>query len=276
MSLIYEPRGKAREYSPLALNHYTGGCSHRCTYCYCSGMSKAFGQKWEGLEVPRALPGLDRQAAGASRQILLSFKGDPYCHAEPTCRHTRHVLGILAAARCSVAILTKGGTRCLDDLDMFARWPDARVKVGATLTFLDAGKSREHEPGAADPADRLDALRALSSRGVHTWASIEPVIDPRESLAVIEASLPHVDAYKVGKLNHRANTTDWRAFVVAAAEMIRSGGRTLYVKDDLRPFAPSGFLRPEECNPETVYLQDRPEITLTPLVVGQRQPEFQA
>jgi hypothetical protein len=29
MSLIYEPKGKAREYSPLALNTYSGGCDHQ-------------------------------------------------------------------------------------------------------------------------------------------------------------------------------------------------------------------------------------------------------
>lgn len=33
MSLIYEPRGRAREYAALALNTYTG-CSHGCQYCF--------------------------------------------------------------------------------------------------------------------------------------------------------------------------------------------------------------------------------------------------
>ena len=31
--VVYEPRGKAREYSPLAANLYSG-CSHQCKYCY--------------------------------------------------------------------------------------------------------------------------------------------------------------------------------------------------------------------------------------------------
>jgi hypothetical protein len=33
MKIIYEPRGAAREYSPLAANLYRG-CIHGCKYCY--------------------------------------------------------------------------------------------------------------------------------------------------------------------------------------------------------------------------------------------------
>lgn len=258
MSLIYEPKGKAREYSPLALNIYSDGCDHGCTYCYCGGMQRAFGRTWGPSPKPRDLSGLAQDAEWADRQVLLSFVGDPYCAAERVHRSTRGALAVLAHAGCSVAILTKGGSRCLDDLQTFRDWPDGRVKVGATLTFMSASRASQVEVGAASPQDRLSALQALHDAGVKTWASIEPVIDPVESMAILTASLPFVDAYKVGKLNHQANQTNWAAFVVQAVEEIRGAGKTLYVKDDLRPFAPRGFLRPEECDPETVYLQDRP------------------
>jgi hypothetical protein len=141
---------------------------------------------------------------------------------------------------------------------MFADWPERRIKVGATLTFVSPRLSAEFEPGAAIPVDRIGALAALHAAGVETWASIEPVIDAYESLGAIEASLPYVEAYKVGKLNYQATEVDWRAFCVAAVTMIRAAGRSVYVKDDLRPFAPAGFLLQEECDPETVYLPDRP------------------
>jgi hypothetical protein len=253
VSLIYEPKGKAREYSPLALNIYTGGCDHGCEYCYCRGIGT-----WTLIPRPRNLTGLAREAGRASRQILLCFMGDPYCAMEAVERRTREALEILRAARCSVAILTKGGTRCIVDVPLFDDWPDGRIKVGATLTFLSAARSAEVEPGAALPSDRIDALRILHERGIKTWASIEPVIDAAEALAVIKASLPYVDAYKVGKLNHRKSVTDWRAFGSAAVDMIRSADRSLYIKDDLRAFLPAGFLTPAECNPETVFLSDRP------------------
>lgn len=33
MNVIYEPKGRAREYAPLACNLYMG-CTHGCKYCY--------------------------------------------------------------------------------------------------------------------------------------------------------------------------------------------------------------------------------------------------
>ena len=260
MSLIYEPSGKAWEYSPLALNVYSGGCDHGCVYCYCHSMQRAFGRTWDGNPVPRSLKGLDREASKASQQILMSFISDPYCTADVQHEVTRNALEILIAARCSVAILTKGGPRCLRDLDMFRAWPDGRVKVGATLTFNASALSRQWEPGAADPGDRISALRHLHTAGVKTWASIEPVIIPSESLAIIEASLPYVDAYKVGRWNHdaRANAIDWAAFGRSAVDMIRAAGKKLYVKVDLRPHFPAGYLTAEETNMDTLTLPERP------------------
>ena len=254
MGLIYEPKGKAREYSPLALNVYTGGCDHGCKYCYCASIGT-----WGTKPIPRKLAGLDKEATWAKRQILLSFMSDPYCSAEMVHRNTRYALGVLMAHRCSVAILSKGGHRCLDDIEMLKAWPDGRVKVGSTLTFVDRCRSASEEPGAASPEERIDALRFLHRNGIQTWASIEPVIDESESLGAIRASLDCCDAYKVGKMNHRRSDVDWSSFCVKAVTMIREAGRKLYVKDDLRPFAPSGFLRPEECDPETVFLPDRKE-----------------
>lgn len=257
MSLIYEPKGKAREYSPLALNVYSGGCDHRCEYCYCSGVMRG---AWGTTPRARNLVGLAKEAAGASRQILLSFIGDPYCAAEKTHRKTREALAVLRSAGCSVAILTKGGRRCLDDLPLFSAWPGGRIKVGATLTFNSSALSRKWEPGAADPGDRVGALAELHQAGVKTWASIEPVIIASESLAIIEASLSYVDAYKVGKWNHdsRAVGTDWPAFGMAAVEMIRAAGKGLYVKNDLRPFFPPGYLTEKESDMSALELPQRP------------------
>ncbi len=253
MPLIYEPKGKAREYSPLALNVYTRGCEHRCGYCYCRGIGA-----WGDAGKPRNLIGLKREAETCREQILLSFMSDPYAPIERQHRNTRAALHVLSDAACSVAVLTKGGTRCLDDLDLFCDWPDGRIKVGATLTLANALDSRSDEPGAALPEDRVVALRELHRAGVQTWVSIEPVIDPEQSLEMIRRSLEAVDAYKVGKLNHRRSNTDWREFGIRAVEMIREAGKSLYVKHDLRAQLPAGFCTPGESDMNTLTLPARP------------------
>ena len=258
--LIYEPTGKAREYSPLALNVYAGGCDHQCSYCYCRNIVRG---DWSKTGSPRNLDSLDREAKKCFRQILLCFMGDPYSQDEIKYRQTRAALEILKRNKCSVAILTKGGERCLDDLGIFRSWPDGRIKVGATLTFKSEHASRKFEPGAQSPLQRVEALKVLHEAGIQTWASIEPVIYPADSLAIIEASLPYVDAYKVGKLNHRSTDVDWKAFCLDAVSLIRSAGKKLYVKYDLAEFVPAGFLTAEETDCDHLVLPDRPNGKLT-------------
>lgn len=257
MPLIYEPKGKAREYSPRALNIYSGGCDHGCKYCYCKQISYG---KWGKNPKPRDLEGLEKEACLETKQILLSFMADPYCQAEMTYRKTREALGILNVAKCSVAILTKGGTRCLEDLETFKKWPEKRIKVGATLTFASKNSSEEWEPGAASPKDRIEALKQLHLAGIKTWASIEPVIIPEESLEIIKAAIPFVDAFKVGHWNHdkRAHEINWKDFGMKAIEIIRAARRKLYVKNDLRPFFPPGYLSAEECRQDGLNLPPRP------------------
>lgn len=259
MNLIYEPKGRAREYSPLALNVYTGGCDHRCAYCYCKAMQRG---AWGDAAKPRKLHSLEKNAKASSRQVLLSFLSDPYCLADAHYENTRIALSVLKAAGCSVALLTKGGTRCLRDMDMFMDWPDNRIKVGATLTSVNAAFRDMWEPGAASPMNRIEALKHLHERGVKTWASFEPVIDTNESLAAMDMSLPYVDEYNVGRWNgdRRANAIDWGRFGFAAVRMLRAAGKRLYVKADLRMHLPDGYLTAEEMDQDALTLPDRPMV----------------
>ena len=59
-----------------------------------------------------------------------------------------------------------------------------------------------NEPGAALPQDRIEALKEAHNRGIRTWAVLEPVLDPQQSLHLIELTYPFVSYYIVGKLNH--------------------------------------------------------------------------
>ena len=256
MNTIYQPSGKAREYSPWALNIYNG-CDHGCTYCYVPAMLRA---NWHP-EAPAPRPGIvgelrKQLAKGVPReQVLLCFTCDPYGAAESTHHATRQCLEVLNAAGAAVAILTKGGTRCLEDIPWFKDF-GPRIKVGATLTFFDAEKSKAIEPRAASPMERLAMLRQLHAAGIQTWASIEPVLDHAESIAIIRASLPDVDAYKIGRLNHVKNNTNWLEFLRESVALLRQHGKRFYIKEDLRAANDNSVqLTAAECDQDSLALR---------------------
>lgn len=257
MSVIYEPKGKAREYSPLALNLYLQ-CTHGCNYCYApSAMQKSREQYFNKPE-PRkdVIENLKRELARSrpTEQVLLSFIGDVYCETSDDNKTTRQSLELLLDARVPVAILTKGGARCIKDIDLFKKFNE-HIQVGATLTFKDANKSFEWEPGAASPDERINTLKTLHEAGIRTFASFEPVIDPDESLKLIIETISYncVDVYKIGKINHNKEieqSVDWTRFLNKSLELLRSAGKAIYIKHDLRIAAPSVRLYGNEVLPD--------------------------
>lgn len=173
--------------------------------------------------------------AFSGQEVHLCFTCDPYQPLERFERLTRRTLETFTANDVRARILTKGGSRCLDDL---SRFRDNKSIVGATLTFINDVDSLKWEPGAALPADRIAALAALKSFGIETWASLEPVIDPVQSLELIRRTIGMVDTYKVGKWNHAkcANEIDWHRFAADAVELLEKNGCKYYIKEDLKKY----------------------------------------
>ena len=234
--LIYEPKGKAREYSPYALNLYTG-CEHQCSYCYVKKI--AFGKLSGPIAIPRknVLQLLEKEINKKlpKEQILLSFTGDPFCKAETKHHITRQALKILCYAGAKISILTKGGYRALEAIEEIKAF-GKNIKIGATLTFLNEQKSLEYEPGAALPKERIEMLSIFKKEGINTWASFEPVIDTDESLSIMRVSMPFVDQYKVGKLNYVKNNTDWGKFLYNTYSLLKGNNKPFYIKYDLQVF----------------------------------------
>jgi len=250
-TLIYEPRGRAREYAALACNVYRG-CDHGCEYCYAPSATRRQRQAFRASKCrANFLPKLEReaakyQAAGVTGKVLLSFTTDPYQHLDAKERVTRRAIEILHAHGLNVQILTKGGSRALRDLDLLG--PDDAFAT--TLTLLDDAESLKWEPGAALPGDRIATIQAFHSAGVPTWVSLEPVLDPSAALDIIRKTHGFVDLFKVGKLNYHphARTIDWGRFAREAIELLMSydftecrrpdqaGAGNFYIKDDLRAY----------------------------------------
>ena len=227
-TLIYTPKGRAREYASLACNVYRG-CDHQCTYCYAPSATRRNRDDFAASSVrPGAFRArLETEArkyrdAGIQGQVLLSFTCDPYQRLDLRERVTRSAIQILHRHGLNVQILTKGGGRALRDLDLFG----PRDAFATTLTLLDDIVSRTWEPYAATPSDRIETIRQFHQAGIPTWVSLEPVLDPSESLRIIRATHPFVDLFKIGKLNYLplAQTIDWRQFARDAIDLLRSLG----------------------------------------------------
>ncbi len=228
MRILYKPKGRAGEYGELALNLYTG-CLHGCKYCYVPSILRKTPQEFHSNVVVRknVHENLRLDMRKAHAPIFLSFTCDPY---QPGTRTTRDAIRIIKEHGGTVIILTKGGQRALRDFDMLT----GEDKVGATLTFTNIEDSLRWEPRAAPPYDRMLMLKRAHLQGIRTWVSLEPIIDPDQTLELIDRTAGYVDEYKVGKLNHFPIEIDWydvRDRIVNKLEALRL---KYYIKKDLQ------------------------------------------
>lgn len=201
---------------------------------------------------PNFLPKLRKEAAKRQRarlggQVLLCFTCDPYQPLDVEEQVTRQAINILHQTGHTVCVLTKGGTRALRDLDLFGPG-DA---FATTLTWLDNKRSREWEPDAALPYDRIATLIDYHDAGITTWVSLEPVLDPAVALSAIRQTRKFVDLYKVSKVNYHplAQTIDWRKFGMDAIDLLRQLGKPYYIKKDLAQFLPANYFKLTGHNP---------------------------
>lgn len=197
---IYNPSGKAGEYSQWACNFYVG-CSNGCEYCYCKKgilagamgqnkpqLKKCFRDEYHAIEVfERELKqNLDSLRACG---LFFTFTSDPML--PETNFLTYRALDLALDHNVPVKVLTKS-TYGLHKLN----WECPRkrsVAFGFTLTGHD-----ELEPNASPNAERVAAMRKLHNAGFRTFASIEPIIDIRSSMEMIAAASDCCDLFKVG------------------------------------------------------------------------------
>lgn len=244
--VIYEPKGRALEYSLLACNlygsvgpdgrRYPAGCVHGCDYCYVPASlhipKEIFHGKY-GIE-PREniLERLEADAEkyrGTDKRVLLCFSCDPYQPIPSERDVTRRALEILRAYDIPFQVLTKGGRRAERDFDLYG----PHDAFATTLTLTRETASKQHEPKAAGVIDRLAAIKYAKKKGITTWVSLEPVLDSDQSLQWITYVNEYVDLFKIGTLNHQASDIDWRAFGIRAIELCEEYGVKYTIKVDL-------------------------------------------
>jgi DNA repair photolyase len=236
LKVIYEPAGRAREYSPLAANLYSG-CNHGCLYCYSPNCLQVDRQNFYDnpkarTDIIRKLESDCRQLAGTKTPVLLCFVCDAYQKLDDELQLTRKTLELFKQYSIPFQILTKAGHRAERDFDLY-KSGDA---FATTLTFYDTGKSLFYEPQAATPAERISTIIAAKAAGIETWVSFEPVLNDEEVYKLLEITYPYVDLYKVGKVSRFKpdKEIDWNKFACTIVDKLEKMGKKYYIKDDLK------------------------------------------
>lgn len=167
-----------------SINPYRG-CEHGCIYCFARpthaylGLSPGLDFETRLVARPNA-PDVLRHELSVRRYkvapIAIGTNTDPYQPIEKEYEITRSCLQVLAEFNHPVAIVTKGAMieRDLDILGPMAA--KGLVRVGVSLTTLDADLCRRMEPRAPSPKRRLQLIGRLVQAGVPVRVMTSPVI----------------------------------------------------------------------------------------------------
>jgi len=192
-----------------AINPYRG-CEHGCIYCFARpshaylGWSPGLDFETRLIARPRMPEVLSRELAARKYKvapIAIGTNTDPYQPIEAEHRIMRACLELLSQVGHPVAIVTKG-TLIERDIDILA--PMARrglVRVGVSVTTLDAKLSRLMEPRAPAPARRLRMIKRLSEAGIPVRIMASPMVP-----ALTDPELESI--LKAGR-NAGARTASW-------------------------------------------------------------------
>ena len=260
-SLIYQPKGRAREYGEYAANIYKG-CPHSSRYCYVPRLVRRTRADFHHCARPvtdclaRLSRGCVRLAheRGLGCRIFLCFTCDPFPYSncemlQSPGEYGTQVIRIIKDAGHNVRLLTKGWIPN-STLDLL----DEHDELGVTLTCQERLSSELWEPGALSPDLRWSNLISAHGRGIRTFVSFEPVLEPDSVYALIRRTQLQVDRYAIGKANHLADwdwpdarsrcsveSIDWPGFALRVAELCRLLEKPYRLKDDLAAHLPAGM-----------------------------------
>jgi DNA repair photolyase len=245
---IYQPSGRANEYSSWACNFYNG-CSGKCAYCYnrTGRYSKIIGRDEPTLKkiLVNEIFAINTFQSEINKNIkelkkhglFFNFVSDP-------CLPETISLNIKAIKYCDslnipTILLTKQSW-WINDTPLFPK----SCKIGMTLTGYD-----EKEPGCSINGKRIFGLKYLHREGYKTWASIEPIIDLKKSFEMIEKSFMYVNHFKIGlQKGQKFDRRELEDFLLDVDQLLKFTNITIYYKDSFLEQADINRLYlPENC-----------------------------
>lgn len=215
---IYQPKGKAREYSTWACNLFIG-CSNDCQYCY---LKRGVLKGTMGGKTPELKSGLEKDWLAVFKKevdtnsdairrdggLFFSFSTDP-CLKE-TLDHTINAVLYATLKNIPCTILTKRAEWIYAGKDKFNNellalmLPSVRplVKIGISLSGYPKA-----EPNASSEEERKTTLKKLHKFGFKTFVSFEPILDIDAVKKHIEDIKDYCDEFKFGLLSGNACKT---------------------------------------------------------------------
>ncbi|MEL6377309.1 MAG: PA0069 family radical SAM protein [Pseudomonadota bacterium] len=179
-----------------SINPYRG-CEHGCIYCFARpthawlGMSAGLDFETKLIarpDAPRILRQELRQWHYRVAPIAIGTNTDPYQPIEHKHEIMRACLEELSACDHPVAIVTKGSL-IERDIDVLAPMADkGLLRVGISVTTLDATLARRMEPRAPRPERRLQTIARLTDAGIPVRIMASPIV-PGLSCHEVEALL---------------------------------------------------------------------------------------
>lgn len=167
-----------------SLNPYRG-CEHGCIYCFARpshaylGLSPGLDFETRLVARPNAAEVLARELSSQRYRIApiaIGTNTDAYQPLEKERGVMRACLEVLRDFRHPVAIVTKG-TLIERDLDILAPMAaEGLVRVGISVTTLDAGLARRMEPRCPSPQRRLATVKRLSDAGIPVRIMASPLV----------------------------------------------------------------------------------------------------
>ncbi|HOG60622.1 MAG TPA: radical SAM protein [Flexilinea sp.] len=209
------------------------GCAHGCRYpCYAWLMAMRFGKvksysQWiQPAIVGNTLELLEeelRKWHWKIHHVQLCLTTDPFMVGYPEVRQLSLAsIGMINQNGIPCGILTKGV------LPPELAEMDQRNSYGISLVSLDEEFRERWEPGAAPYRERIDALRYLHNKGMHTWVHMEPYPTPNvisQDLNEILEEISFVDSIDFGRWNYSSlisHFPDSDAFYRAMEEQVRT------------------------------------------------------
>ena len=179
------------------------GCSHDCLYCYARNFAwrrKAIRSRADWANERVLQEKVDR---GQGKKKGLTMFPSTHDITPGNLKSVTEVLGKMMAAGNKVLLVTKPHPECIESLcRTFEEYKD-QILFRFTIGTLNSEVSKFWEPGAPDPAERIESLKHAFNRGFKTSVSCEPMLEGIDGiLNVFKEVAPFVtDTIWIGKMN---------------------------------------------------------------------------